>query len=73
MKTTREIRGTVGRQNQSIFGHDGTRYEAQVREIYGKGKKMLSIVGYKYTVSVDGVSYVGKAKGPQDMICLVAS
>lgn len=72
MNTTREIRGTVGRQNQSIFGHDGTRYEAKAREMYGKGRKMTTVVGYRYTVVVDGVEFTGKAKGPQEMICLTA-
>jgi hypothetical protein len=74
MNSANELRGMVGRLNNGIFSLDGSEIgKATATAIYKILAKGPKIVGYKYSVDVNGKAYIGKAKGPGEFITLRAA
>lgn len=64
-----EIRGDVSRTNNAVVTPAGDFYKATtVTPRYGQGKLTTKVIGYTYTIEIDGTKYQGKATGPQASI-----
>jgi hypothetical protein len=70
MRTRQEIRANVARTNDAIALYDGRIVPAKTLPRFGKGVKMTTVVGYTYTIELDGKTFKGNAKGVQEFITL---